>query len=112
MITITVANQGPGAAQAVTVTDVLDASVVWGTATASQGDCDTAGGVLTCALGDLDVGQTVTVTLVATPTLPGTLVNTATVDLASYDAIVINNLATATTTVDAFMIYLPLVLRN
>lgn len=110
--TITVANHGPGAAQGITVTDVLDASALWGPATASQGNCNTTGGILTCALGDLDVGQTATVTLVATPTLPGTLVNTATLSLAGYDAIAANNLDATTTTVDAFMIYLPLVLRN
>ncbi len=110
--TITVTNQGPGAAQSITVTDELDASALWGPATISQGNCVEVGGVLTCALGDLDVGQTATVTLVATPTLRGTLVNTATVALASYDAILSSNVDATESTVEARMVYLPLVLRN
>ena len=76
--TITVANAGPGVASGVTVTDTLPAGLTYVSATPSQGSCSGTNTV-TCNLGAINDGASATVTLVATVTTSGTIVNTATV---------------------------------
>ena len=70
-------------------------------ATASQGTCTNASGTVTCSLGSLASGASGTVTIAVTPTVVGTLSNTATVSGSEPDPNLSDNSATATTTVSA-----------
>jgi uncharacterized repeat protein (TIGR01451 family) len=103
--TVKVQNNGPGAANEVTLTDQLSADAAFVSATATQGSCSRAGkgtsdGVLTCALGTIDAFQSATVTIVVSPTRAGaTLTNTAAAQSSSTDPAPANDTATATTTV-------------
>jgi uncharacterized repeat protein (TIGR01451 family) len=97
--TLTVTNGGPDHATAVTVEDQLPAGVQFGSATASQGTCTQAGGVVTCSLGSLANGASATVTIKVRPTGTGTLTNTAEVVAAEPDPNPGNNSDTETTEV-------------
>jgi uncharacterized repeat protein (TIGR01451 family) len=98
--TLTVTNGGPDDATAVTVEDQLPAGVQFVSATASQGTCTQAGGVVTCSLGSLANGASATVTIKVRPTAKGTLSNTAEVEAAEPDPNPGNNSDTETTTVN------------
>jgi uncharacterized repeat protein (TIGR01451 family) len=77
---ITVTNNGPDAAAGVIVTDTLPSNVTFVSATASQGSCSHAGGIVTCGIGDMSNGATVSINIVVTaPNSPGTITNSATV---------------------------------
>lgn len=101
--TLTVTNDGPATAQAVTVTDTLPAGVTF----VSAPGCTEAGGVVTCDVGPLLSGQSVVIAIqVHVPSgflgaaASGTIANTATVAAANQgDPNPGNNTATATTTV-------------
>jgi uncharacterized repeat protein (TIGR01451 family) len=101
--TLTVRNDGPAAATGVTLVDTLpDAAFV--SATTSQGSCARSGkgkadGVVTCELGGLVSGQGATVSIVVSPAREGTISNTATVRANEPDPNLVNNTATAETTV-------------
>ena len=97
--TLTVSNGGPDDATAVTVEDQLPAGVQFASATASQGTCTHAGGVLTCSLGSLANGASATVTIEVRHTAGGSLSNTAEVEGAEPDPNPGNNSDTETTTV-------------
>jgi uncharacterized repeat protein (TIGR01451 family) len=96
---IQVANTGPDGAGGVTVTDTLPAGVTLVSANASQGSC-TGNPVVVCDLGTMASGGTATVTLAVTPTVPGVLVDTATVASGVPDPNSANNSAVFTTTVN------------
>jgi uncharacterized repeat protein (TIGR01451 family) len=98
--TITVRNHGPFAAVA-TLTDQLPASSRFLSVTTTKGSCSTpqvgATGAVTCALGMLTPGETVTIVIVAKPTVKkAVIVNTATVasDGSTADLVAANNTAT------------------
>ncbi|WP_223585902.1 DUF11 domain-containing protein [Microbacterium sp. OVT16B] len=76
--TLTVTNGGPSVARGVVLTDTLPAGFTLG---ATPAGCTLTGSTLTCPLGDLTVGQIVTVRLDGTiaESATGTLTNTATV---------------------------------
>ena len=96
--TLTVVNNGPSVADAVTVADTLPADVVPVTATSSAGTCTVAGQDVSCALGDVAPGSPVTVTITAATSpaaAPGLRDNTATVS-SPTDTTPGNNTATAT----------------
>jgi uncharacterized repeat protein (TIGR01451 family) len=77
---LTVTNPSPAQqATDVTLTNDLPAGVRFVEATPSQGSCAEADGTVTCSLGDLAPGDSAMVTIRVTPTVPGTLTNTATV---------------------------------
>lgn len=85
VFTITVTNDGPGAATNVVVTDPLPASFTFVSATPSQGSCSGTTTV-TCTLGTLNAGSSATVTITTTATGgPGAYGNTATVTAAESD---------------------------
>jgi uncharacterized repeat protein (TIGR01451 family) len=86
--TITVINLGPDAATNVVVTDTLPSGVTF--VSASSG-CVHSAGVVTCNLGDIPAGGSVTITIVVTVTAPGTISNTATVTSDTLDPNTANN---------------------
>jgi len=94
--TITVSNPGPNDASNVVVTDNLPGGVDFVSATG--GTCDRTGNTVTCNLGQVNAGQSPTVTIVVRTKKEGTLTNTASVT-SPQDAVLGNNSATATTTV-------------
>jgi uncharacterized repeat protein (TIGR01451 family) len=75
---ITVYNSGTSAASTVSLSDTLAAGMNLVSATPSTGSCGT-GNPIICALGNMNSGATVTVTVVASTTAAGSYVNTATV---------------------------------
>ncbi len=104
--TIVVANAGPAAATAVVLTDTLPLNVIVGPIAPSQGSCGRAGNVITCALGSIPAGSTVTLTVAVTTTAAGTLTNTAVVDLSGdqLDPNPADNRAVEQTQVSALLI--------
>ena len=98
--TYTIANNGLSPATGVTLTDTLPANVTFVAAPApSQGSASVANGVLTVLAGAIDPGNTVTGTLVVTPTLPGIVTDTASVTLDQPDPNMANNTATFVSTI-------------
>ncbi len=97
--TIDVTNNSTGTATGVTLTDSLPAEVSFNSATATQGSCSQANGTVTCALGEMAAGATATVTIVVTPTTPGMITNTATVNANEDDPFPGNDTAVAETAV-------------
>lgn len=106
--TITIGNDGPSAALGVTLTDYLPATVMLASIHSTQGTCqwvagkegDTKGGTVACDLGELQSGQTATVTIDVKVTKNGTVTNTAIVNAISPpDPDPANNNATTTTQV-------------
>jgi len=97
--TLTVTNNGPLDAPGVTVTDPLPAAVTLVSTNTTQGNCSETGGTLTCDLGDLANEAIATVTIVVSPTIPGTLHNSASVASENTDPDDANNSATESTTV-------------
>ncbi len=74
--TVVVTNNGP-AATAASLTDTLPDTVLLLSATSTQGSCiDPPGGTVTCDLGTVTSGATVTVTIVVRPTRLGPITNT------------------------------------
>lgn len=100
--TIVVTNNGPSAANAVTVTDVLPTGLTFTSGTATGGGAITNNnGTLTGNLGVMAPGASVTITVVAavSGSATATLSNTATVTATETDSNTANNTATQTTVV-------------
>ena len=93
---LTVTNGGTGGATGVTLTDTLPADVNFVSAT---GGVAPINGVLNFALGSLAAGASTAVTLVVTPTVSGTLTNTATVSSNETDPTPADNRVTLSTTI-------------
>ncbi len=99
--TLDVRNLGPSPATEVEVTDDLPPGLTLVSATSDQGACSTTDPV-TCDVGDLAVGGTAQITIVARvgASLGGTqITNTASVDGAEDDTFLPNNSDPATTTI-------------
>jgi uncharacterized repeat protein (TIGR01451 family) len=96
--TITVSNKGPAAATSVQLADPLDGSLVALSAIASQGACVTAP-VVTCSLGAISSGASVTVVVRVRATRAGRVDNTATAIGAEPEANPTDNSATTSTLV-------------
>jgi uncharacterized repeat protein (TIGR01451 family) len=94
---ITVSSSGPSNPPNVRMFDTLPAGVTFVSVTPSQGSCTGTSDII-CDLGTMAPGSA-TVTLVVTPTVAGTLNNTARVTASALDINPANDLFTASTTV-------------
>jgi uncharacterized repeat protein (TIGR01451 family) len=100
--TITVHNAGPSDnSMGVTLTDTLPSGVAFVSATSGKGTCSQATMTVTCNIGTLTVNESVTVTIVVTPSAAGDITNTARVTASTIDEKPTNNTASVTTTVVA-----------
>ena len=100
--TLTVTNNGPATATTVTVMDPLPPNVTYLSAVSSpSGTCSQANGTVTCQLGSMTNGATITITVVTLAGAPGTAVNTATVRADQTDPNQANNSSTQTETITA-----------
>jgi MSHA biogenesis protein MshQ len=95
--TLTVVNNGTGAASNVLVNDPLPAGFSYVSSSATVGTYASSTGVWT--IGNMAVGATATLTLTATTTLVGTLTNTATVASSTFDPTTANNTSSVNVTV-------------
>jgi uncharacterized repeat protein (TIGR01451 family) len=76
---LTVTNKGPDTATNVQLADPAPAGITYLTANPSQGTCSVGPALVTCALGTISPGQTVTIAITARATAVGSHTNTATV---------------------------------
>ena len=98
--TLNVSNSGPSPATSVSVSDTLPGSVTYESTTPSQGSCSHASGTVTCSLGTIASGANATVQIVVRPTSGSSITNQASVSSPVSDPVLVNNAASATTTVD------------
>ena len=98
--TLAAHNAGPADATSVVVTDTLPPEVVFGSASASQGTCSQSGAAVTCVLGAVSAGNTVTVSVSVVPSpLLALLTDVASVSATNPDPNLANNTATVQTAV-------------
>src|SRR5688572_23368158 len=98
--TIVVANQGAETATDVQLTDALPTkSVRFVSVTSTAGSCSELKGMVTCTLGDIPSGGSVTVTIDVTANKRGTVSNTVQVSTSSPDPNSANNTATEETVI-------------
>jgi uncharacterized repeat protein (TIGR01451 family) len=98
--TIVVTNNGPDEDTGVVVSDPMPAGNAFVSATPSRGTC-TGGPILNCTIGTMAAGESVTITLVTTPSAAGAQTNTVTVSGNRPETNTGNNSATATVQVTA-----------
>ena len=96
--TLVVHNDGPGTATGVKVSDPLPPELSFQSVSATQGKC-TGGVVISCDLGTLAPGASVTITVLAKTTRTGVVTNTAVVVGDQPESKTDDNQATATTLV-------------
>jgi uncharacterized protein (TIGR03437 family) len=96
--TLVVTNNGADLAISTRVTNTLPDGVALISAATSQGSCS-GGRTINCELGDLVAGSRVTITIIVTPSTPGTITNRASVTSGTPDARPANNTATLETNV-------------
>ena len=102
--TLTLINNGPSLARNISIADTLPADTSYINATTTQGTCGpTSGGVL-CSLGDLDTGNTATISILVSvgPGATGTLVNMASAISPTPDPVSGNDTASETTQISVF----------
>lgn len=97
--TIVITNIGPVSASNVRLTNTLSPSVAFKSSTASQGVLNTGANPISGALGSINNGASVTVTLTVVPTAIGSITNTAIVTSDTPDANSANNTFVTATTV-------------
>lgn len=95
--TIFVNNDGGSPATGVVLTDTLPAGVNFISVSSTQGSCSQSDRVVSCNLGVVIAGATITV--IARPTAPGTFTNTVSIVSNEQDSDTSNNTASTTTTV-------------
>ncbi|WP_160168423.1 putative Ig domain-containing protein, partial [Novipirellula maiorica] len=95
--TVSVSNEGPKIAQDVVLTNHLPSEVQFVSATTP---CDESAGIVSCALGDLMVGDAETFYIEVIPTVAGQLTNTASAASSTADPNTDNNAISETTVVD------------
>lgn len=92
--TLVATNSGPGVATGTVVSDTLPAGLSYVSATGAN--CTVSGQIVSCAAGDLAVGGTATVKIVAAAKAAGAIINTANVSAVPRDPADPNNAASAT----------------
>jgi uncharacterized repeat protein (TIGR01451 family) len=97
--TVTLVNNGPSPATAITVTNALPFSAQIQSVTVSQGTTSTLGNVVFWGVSRLAMGATATATITVMPTAEGLITATVTASAAEFDPVTANNTATITTTV-------------
>lgn len=97
---LSVTNRGPNAATRTRLENRLPEGVHLVSAEASQGSLTNIGGTITVEFGELAVGATVTLAVVATPTVDGQVTNTATVMADEIDSNTMDNTAEIVVTVE------------
>jgi uncharacterized repeat protein (TIGR01451 family) len=98
--TMVVTNNGPDTATGINLADPLPAGTTFVSVATTQGSC-AGGALITCQLGNLAKGGSITITLVTTATTVGTDTNTATVVGNESESNTSNNKATASVVVIA-----------
>jgi uncharacterized repeat protein (TIGR01451 family) len=93
--TIVVTNNGPNTATGVMISDPMPAGNTFVSVSTTQGTC-TGGAILSCSLGTIASGGTVTITLVTTPSTVGAQTNTVNVVGNETESNTANNTASAT----------------
>jgi uncharacterized repeat protein (TIGR01451 family) len=96
---IQVRNEGANDASAVVVTDTLSSLVSYVSSSATAGSCQRAGSTVTCDLGQINAGATVTASIVVKAKKTGTASNTASVTSVD-DTNAANNQDTETTVIN------------
>ena len=91
LYSITVSNRGPATSRGVILTNQIPAGSSFVSASSTMGLCSYAGGVVSCALGDLTNGATAIVTIIVQPTIPGLFLDSVAVDGTTPDLIQTNN---------------------
>ncbi|MFQ5936823.1 MAG: CFI-box-CTERM domain-containing protein [Acidiferrobacterales bacterium] len=97
---ITVTNNSSLDATAVTVTDTLPSGVTFVSVSASAGSCSQSAGTVTCNIGTLVVGNSVTITLRVRADEVQEVINTASVTLSELDPNLANNTASDDTRIN------------
>jgi uncharacterized repeat protein (TIGR01451 family) len=97
--TITITNNSPTSATAVTFTESVPDGTSFVSVNSSQGSCTNDSGIITGALGNLAPHSSATITLILSPDAPGDIVSIATVSSGCMDDNPENNLAIDLTTV-------------
>jgi uncharacterized repeat protein (TIGR01451 family) len=99
--TVIVSNNGPSDATSVELTDTLPDEVTFVSATSSQGTVSHAAGVVTAAIGAMDAGNSVTVTIIVQvdAQASGTITNAAEVSAAETELNAANNTAEQATVI-------------
>ena len=92
--TMVVKNNGPSNATGVKMADPVPAGVTFVSVTSTQGTC-TGGALVSCTIGNMNVGASVTITLVTTAAATGTISNTATTVGNETETNTANNTASA-----------------
>jgi len=98
--TLTVTNAGPDDATGTVLTDTLPSGVTFVSATPSQGTFMHSGNTVTANLGGLALNGTATLTIVITPTAPGSVTNMASVTANESDPTPNDNSVSHMTTVN------------
>jgi uncharacterized repeat protein (TIGR01451 family) len=96
VFTLTATNQGGSSATGVVITDTLPAGLNFVSAQTSQGSYTSAGNLITFNLGNLAAASVATMTLRATASGSGSVVNTAVATASEPDVAPANNQAAAT----------------
>jgi uncharacterized repeat protein (TIGR01451 family) len=97
--TLGVRNNGPDTATNVVVTDSLPSDVTFVSVSTPQGTCS-GGQVVSCRLGTMPAGASLSIAVVVRPTATGTITNTAVVAGTETESNTANNTATADTLVN------------
>lgn len=96
---VTVSNAGPFGATSVTMSQTLPASVIYVSATPSQGSCSLSGSTVNCTIGSIANAANASVTIVVKPQSGGTITSSVSVTGAQVDPAPANNSASEQTTV-------------